>query len=493
MIPVIALVGRQNVGKSTLFNRLTRTRDALVANFSGLTRDRNYGEAEFAGKKFIIIDTGGINGAEEGIEIHVASQSLLAAKEADIVFFMVDVRSGLMPADHIIAKYLRSNKKDIYLLANKTNGLDIDTALGDFYALGIRDIYPISAFHGYGVTQLIKKLVSHYTAKKIANNIELSKKEINSTYWLAHKKEGAIKGSEEKAFDLRSLPIKLAIVGRPNVGKSTLINCILGEKRVVVYDLPGTTRDSIYISMKRDGFEYILIDTAGVRKRGKITETIEKFSVIKTLQSIEDANVVLLVIDAKQGISDQDLSLLGFILYTGRSLVIVINKWDGISQKNSQSVKYMLDLRLGFIDFAKVHFISALHGSGIDDLFESIYKAYESATRRVSTPLLTRIMNMAKEEHQPPRIHGRIVKMKYAHAGGYNPPIIVIHGNQVSNLPDCYKRYLINYFRRTLQIIGTPIRIQFKEGTNPYSMKKDKLTPTQLRKRKRLIMYFKKS
>lgn len=492
MIPVIALVGRPNVGKSTLFNRLTRTRDALVADFPGLTRDRKYGKAEFAGQEFIIIDTGGIDGSEEGIENHMASQSLLAIEEADIVFFMVDVRSGLMPADHAIAKHLRSRKKETYLLANKTDGLDIDTVLGDFYALGMRDIYPIAASHGRGVTQLIEKVVAPYSPQTLANDMELSEEEANAAYWLAQEEKVALESSEEEAFDPRSLPIKLVIVGRPNVGKSTLTNRILGEERVVVYDLPGTTRDSIYIPMERDGCEYVLIDTAGVRKRGKITETVEKFSVIKTLQSIEDANVVLLVIDARQGISDQDLSLLGFILNAGRSLVIAVNKWDGMSQEDRQSVKDMLDLRLGFIDFAKVHFISALHGSGVGNLFESIQEAYESATRRVGTALLTRIMKMAEEEHQPPLIRGRRVKMKYAHAGGYNPPIVVIHGNQVADLPDSYKRYLMNYFRRTLQVMGTPIRIQFKEGDNPYAGKKNKLTPTQLRKRKRLIAHLKK-
>ncbi|MFS1538478.1 MAG: ribosome biogenesis GTPase Der [Candidatus Phlomobacter fragariae] len=492
MIPVIALVGRPNVGKSTLFNRLTRTRDALVADFPGLTRDRKYGKAEFVGQEFIIIDTGGIDGSEEGIETYMVSQSLLAIEEADIVFFMVDVRSGLIPGDKAIAKHLRSRKKDTYLVANKTDGLDIDTVLGDFYALGIKDIYPIAASHGRGVTQLIEKVVSLYSPQKLANDIELSEEEANAAYWLAQEEKVAIENSEEKAFDPRSLPIKLAIVGRPNVGKSTLTNCILGEDRVVVYDMPGTTRDSIYIPMERDGCEYVLIDTAGVRKRGKITETVEKFSVIKTLQSIEDANVVLLVIDARKGISDQDLSLLGFILNAGRSLVIVVNKWDGMSQEDRQSVKDMLDLRLGFIDFSKVHFISALHGNGVVNLFESIHEAYESATRRVGTALLTRIMKMAEEEHQPSLIRGRRVKMKYAHAGGYNPPIVVIHGNQVADLPDSYKRYLMNYFRRTLQVMGTPIRIQFKEGDNPYAGKKNKLTPAQLRKRKRLIAYLKK-
>ncbi|MGP1927878.1 MAG: ribosome biogenesis GTPase Der [Arsenophonus sp. NC-LC2-MAG3] len=492
MITVISLVGRTNVGKSTLFNRLTRTRDALVADFPGLTRDRKYGKAEFAGQKFIIIDTGGIDGSKNGIETHIASQSLLAIEEADIVFFIVDARSGLMPSDHDIAKHLRTRKKNSYLVANKIDGLNINMVLGDFYTLGIKDIYPIAASYGRGVTQLIEKIVSPYSTK-LTNNIKLLPEEAaNAAYCLPQKEKEAIDNSKEETFDPRLLPIKLAIVGRQNAGKSTLTNCILGEDRVVVYNMPGTTRDSIYIPFERDGYKYVLIDTAGVRKRGKITETVEKFSVIKTFDSIEDANVVLLVIDAREGISNQDLSLLGFILNSGRSLVIVVNKWDGMSQEDQESVKNILNLRLGFIDFVKVHFISALYGRGIDNLFDPIHKAYESATRRLSTSLLTRIMKMAEEEHQAPLIRGRRVKIKYAHAGGYNPPIVVIHGNQVAELPDSYKRYLANYFRRTLQFIGTPIRIQFKEGGNPYVGKKNKLTPTQLRKRKRLIAHLKK-
>lgn len=318
----------------------------------------------------------------------------------------------------------------------------------------------------------------------------------NEAYWaaLAAKESGeAPEEEEEEAFDPTGLPIKLAIVGRPNVGKSTLTNRILGEDRVVVYDMPGTTRDSIYIPMQRDDREYILIDTAGVRKRGKITDTVEKFSVIKTLQAIEDANVVLLVIDAREGISDQDLSLLGFILNSGRSLVIVVNKWDGLTQEIKDEVKETLDYRLGFIDFARVHFISALHGSGVGNLFESVTEAYDCSTKRVNTSMLTRIMNMAAEDHQPPLVRGRRVKLKYAHAGGYNPPIVVIHGNQVKDLPDSYKRYLMNYFRRSLNVMGTPIRIQFKEGDNPFAGKRNLLTPTQQRKRKRLLSHLKKN
>ncbi|MGC6655733.1 ribosome biogenesis GTPase Der [Pantoea sp. EEL5] len=492
MVPVVALVGRPNVGKSTLFNRLTRTRDALVADFPGLTRDRKYGRAEVEGREFIVIDTGGIDGTEDGVETRMAEQSLLAIEEADVVLFMVDARAGMMAADQQIAKHLRSRQKATFLVANKTDGLDPDQAVVDFYSLGLGEIHAIAASHGRGVTSLLETALLPWMEK--VDPVEFTEEDENEAYWAAlAAEENGEEEEEEDDFDPTTLPIKLAIVGRPNVGKSTLTNRILGEDRVVVYDMPGTTRDSIYIPMERDGREYVLIDTAGVRKRGKITDTVEKFSVIKTLQAIEDANVVMLVIDARAGISDQDLSLLGFILNSGRSLVIVVNKWDGLSQEVRDEVKETLDFRLGFIDFARVHFISALHGSGVGNLFESVTEAYDCSTKRVNTSLLTRIMNMAAEDHQPPLVRGRRVKLKYAHAGGYNPPIVVIHGNQVKDLPDSYKRYLMNYFRRSLNVMGTPIRIQFKEGENPYEGKRNLLTPTQQRKRKRLMAHMKKN
>jgi GTP-binding protein len=396
MIPVVALVGRPNVGKSTLFNRLTRTRDALVADFPGLTRDRKYGRAEVEGREFICIDTGGIDGTEDGVETRMAEQSLLAIEEADVVLFMVDARAGLMPADEAIAKHLRSREKPTFLVANKTDGLDPDQAVVDFYSLGLGEIHPIAASHGRGVVSLLEHVLLPWM-DEIDPPEELDE---DAAYWAQFDDGKGEEGEEEEPeddFNPQDLPIKLAIVGRPNVGKSTLTNRILGEERVVVYDMPGTTRDSIYIPMERDGREYVLIDTAGVRKRGKITDAVEKFSVIKTLQAIEDANVVMLVIDAREGISDQDLSLLGFILNSGRSLVIVVNKWDGLSQEVKEQVKETLDFRLGFIDFARVHFISALHGSGVGNLFESVREAYDSSTRRQSTAMLTRIMNMASK------------------------------------------------------------------------------------------------
>lgn len=480
MLPVIALVGRPNVGKSTLFNRLTKTRDALVADFPGLTRDRKYGQATVDSMTFIVVDTGGISGDEEGIDAAMAEQSLLAIDEADVVFFLVDARAGMTPADQGIAAYLRRSEKKTYVVANKVDGIDGDSESADFYALGLGQVHQIAAAHGRGVSQLLNVSVG-----------ELSEQFPDMTV-----PEQAEPVSEEDADAqlerLQGLPIKLAIVGKPNVGKSTLTNRILGEERVVVYDLPGTTRDSVFIPMQRDEREYILIDTAGVRKRKKVTDAIEKFSIVKTLQAIEEANVVLMIIDAREGISDQDLSLLGFVLNSGRSLVLAVNKWDGLDTDVKEDIKRELDRRLGFIDFARLHFISALHGTGVGHLFESVQEAYASATQRINTSMLTRIMEMAQDDHQPPLVRGRRVKMKYAHAGGYNPPVIVIHGNQVQDLPDSYKRYLMNYFRRALKTMGTPIKIEFREGANPFEGKKNQLTLAQQRKRKRMMSFHKK-
>ena len=508
--PVVALVGRPNVGKSTLFNRLTRTRDALVADFPGLTRDRKYGQAHLAGHDFIVIDTGGIDGTEEGVEEKMAEQSLLAIEEADIVLFLVDARAGLTSADIGIANYLRQRQnKTTVVVANKVDGIDADSHCAEFYQLGLGEIAQIAASQGRGISSLMEQVLTPL-AEKMAEDAEKTEEssvettdassettefdEWDEDFDFSNEEDTALLDEElaqEQTPDKQN--IKIAIVGRPNVGKSTLTNRILGEDRVVVYDMPGTTRDSIYIPMERDGQNYTLIDTAGVRKRGKVHLAVEKFSVIKTLQAIQDANVVLLVIDARENISDQDLSLLGFILNAGRSLVIVVNKWDGLDTDVKDRVKSELDRRLDFIDFARVHCISALHGSGVGNLFDSVKEAYECATQKMTTSMLTRILQIAVDEHQPPMIGGRRVKLKYAHPGGYNPPIIVIHGNQVDKLPDSYKRYLSNHFRRSLKIIGSPIRLQFQEGNNPFAGRRNKLTPNQLRKRKRLMKFIKKA
>ncbi|MFQ3208468.1 MAG: GTP-binding protein [Glaciecola sp.] len=478
MLPVVALVGRPNVGKSTLFNRLTNTRDALVADFPGLTRDRKYGPAKFENRAFIVVDTGGITGNEEGIDVAMAEQSLLAIDEADVVLFLVDARAGLTPDDIGLAEHLRKQNKAMYLVANKVDGLDGDSETADFFKLGFPEVLQIAAAHGRGVSQLMTHVLT--PLEKLFPDMEIIEEEREE------------EDPDAKLERLQNSPIKLAIVGKPNVGKSTLINRILGEDRVVVFDSPGTTRDSIFVPMKRDDREYILIDTAGVRKRKKISETVEKFSIVKTLQAIEESNVVLLVIDAREGITDQDLSLLGFVLNSGRSLVLAVNKWDGLETHVKEEIKRELDRRLGFVDFARLHFISALHGTGVGHLFESVQEAYNSATVRINTSVLTQIMEMAQADHQPPLIHGRRVKMKYAHAGGYNPPVIVIHGNQLKDLPDSYKRYLMNYYRKALKTMGTPIRIEFKEGANPFEGKVNKLTVGQERKRKRLMNFHKK-
>ena len=477
MLPVIALVGRPNVGKSTLFNRLTRTRDALVADFPGLTRDRKYGQASYDGYEFIVVDTGGIDGSEEGIETEMAEQSLLAIEEADIVLFLVDARVGMTVADQAIAQHLRKQQKKCFVVANKTDGIDADSNCAEFYQLSLGDVQQIAAAHGRGVTQLLDLTLQPVIAELSAAEDELEQNDEDvAELYLEHDEE------DEEKPDFTDKPVKLAIIGRPNVGKSTLTNRILGEERVIVYDMPGTTRDSIYIPMTRNDKEYILIDTAGVRKRKKVSDVVEKFSVIKTLKAIEDANVVLLVVDAREGISDQDLSLLGFALNSGRSLVIAVNKWDGLDDYVKDRIKTELDRRLGFVDFARLHFISALHGTGVGHLFESVDEAYESATKRISTAMLRRIMDMAQADHQPPLVRGRRVKLKYAHAGGYNPPRIVIHGNMVHELPDSYKRYLMNYYRKALNIMGTPIKIEFREGDNPYAGRSNKMTLSQKRK-----------
>ncbi len=477
MLPVVALVGRPNVGKSTLFNRLTRSRNALVADYPGLTRDRQYGQAEVEEHPFIVIDTGGIHGDEEGIDALMAEQSLMAIEEADAVLFLVDARAGLTSADLGIADHLRKQNKKVFLVANKIDGIDADSAVAEFYQLALGEVHQIAAAHGRGVTQLLTLALTPH--------IEVLGQEQQAEQ-VSDDDSEAIDAPEEND------KIKLAIIGKPNVGKSTLTNRILGEERVVVYDMPGTTRDSVYIPMERNGREYVLIDTAGIRRRKNVTDVVEKYSVIKTLRAIEDANVCLLIIDAHEGISDQDLSLLGFILEAGRSLVLAVNKWDGLDEHIKERIKTELDRRLGFIDFARIHFISALHGTGVGHLYESVEEAFVSATKRISTSMVTKILDMAVFDHQPPMHNGRRIKLKYAHAGGYNPPIIVIHGNQTKQLPVSYKRYLMNYYRKSLKVMGTPIKIEFRETANPFSGKK-KLSYTEQKKLARKTQGYKKS
>lgn len=459
MIPVIALVGRPNVGKSTLFNRLTRTQDALVADFPGLTRDRQYGDASFEGKPFIVVDTGGVGVDDAAVDALMSKQSEFALNEANAVFFLVDGRAGLTSIDHNIAINLRKINKPIYLIVNKTEGLDEEIACADFQSLGFSEVHAISAAHGRGMHALQQKITATFDSTpdtSITENV-----------------------------------IKIAFAGRPNVGKSTLINRILGEERVVVYDMPGTTRDSIAIPFERDEQQYILIDTAGVRRRARVDEKIEKFSVIKTLQSIKESNVCLMLFDARDGLTDQDLHLLGFIIESGKALVILVNKWDGVDGDQKEHIKNELTRRLHFAHFAKIRFISALHGTGVGGIFKDILQAYASATQSFSTPKVTRLLQDLITQHTPPLVNGRRIKLRYAHAGGQNPPIIVVHGNQLDSLPDSYKRYLANGFTQHLGLVGTPLKLEFKSSSNPYKDKKNKLTPRQIQRKKRLMKHVK--
>jgi len=465
MKPVIALVGRPNVGKSTLFNNLTRSRDALVADYAGLTRDRKYGIGRLGDHPYVVVDTGGLSGDKQGVEGEMAQQVKNAIGESDAVLFLVDARDGLTPSDQNIASYLRQCGKPVSLVVNKTDGVDALVASSEFHALGLGEPLPIAAAHGRGVRGMIEQVLETF----------------------AFDFESAQEEEEDEEHG-----IKVAIIGRPNVGKSTLVNRILGEERVVVFDMPGTTRDSIYIPFERDGQHYTLIDTAGVRRRARIKEAIEKFSIIKTLQAITDANVVIMVLDAREGISEQDAHLLGHAMEAGRALVIAINKWDGLAQEQKEQIRRELELKLPFLDFAKIHFISARHGTGVGELYASVKKAYASAMRKFPTRELTELLESLVFAHQPPMIRGRRIKLRYAHQGGKNPPIIVIHGNQVDEIPTSYKRYLENGFRKQLKLEGTPIRIEFKGGENPFAGKKSVVKKHQVARKQRLVSLIKK-
>jgi GTP-binding protein len=441
MKPVIALVGRPNVGKSTLFNRLTRSRDALVADLPGLTRDRHYGEGRVGERPFLVIDTGGFEPiAKEGIMHEMAKQTKQAVVEADVVIFIVDGRQGLTPHDKTITDFLRKSGRSVMLVVNKAEGMKYTSVTADFYELGLGDPYVISAAHGDGVADLVDESLNIALAQRpdLGEEIDVAR------------------------------GIKIAIVGRPNVGKSTLVNTLLGEERVIAFDMPGTTRDSIEIPFEREGKQYTLIDTAGIRRRGKVFEAIEKFSVVKTLQSISEANVVLLLLDAQQDISEQDAHIAGFVLESGRALVVGVNKWDGLQSDRRDEIKMDLERKLNFLSFAKFHFISALKSTGIGPLMKSIDSAYAAAMANLTTPKLTRALIEAVE-HQQPRRKGSIrPKLRYAHQGGQNPPVVVIHGNALEGVDDSYKRYLEKHFRETFSLVGTPLRIEFRSSKNPF-------------------------
>ena len=440
MIPVIALIGRPNVGKSTLFNVFTRSRDAIVANEPGLTRDRQYGVGERAGKKFIVIDTGGLSGEKQDLDDLMAHQTRLAMEEADELVFLVDAQDGLTNGDRLIADLVRKSGKSCHVVINKIDGLDPDQVMAEFYALGFDNLQSISAAHRKGTSVLLDNLLGSYP-------------------------------EQQERVESDSGPL-IAVIGRPNVGKSTLINRLVGEERVVAFDQPGTTRDTISVPFERHGKSYTLIDTAGVRRRGKVHEAIEKFSVIKALEAIEKSQVVILVIDAREGLTDQDMTLMGYVLNAGRALVIAINKWDGLDAEQRERNRSTLQRRLSFVAFAAQHFISALHGTGVGELMASVDQAYASACRDLNTRYLTDLLEEAVFKHNPPLHHGRRVKLRYAHQGGRNPPVIVIHGNQTQHLPDAYLRYLSNFFIAKLKLKGTPLRIELKSGKNPFADKK---------------------
>ncbi len=442
MKPVIALVGRPNVGKSTLFNRLTRSRDALVADLPGLTRDRHYGEGRIGDRPFLVIDTGGFEPvAKDGILHEMAKQTRQAVAEADVVVFIVDGRQGLTPHDKTITDFLRKAGRKVMLVVNKSEGMKYTSVTADFYELGLGDPYVISAAHGDGVADLVSEALDLASEGK----------------------------PEEADEDDKVRGIKIAIVGRPNVGKSTMVNTLLGEERVIAFDMPGTTRDSIEIPFERDGKHYTLIDTAGIRRKGKVFEAIEKFSVVKTLQSISDANVVLLLLDAQQDISEQDAHIAGFVLESGRALVVGVNKWDGLTTDQRDHIKREIDRKLSFLSFAKMHFISAIKGTGIPPMLKSIDAAYAAAMRKLPTPQLTRALQEAVD-HQQPRRKGSIrPKLRYAHQGGQNPPVIVVHGNALDAIDANYKRYLEKHFRDSFSLTGTPLRIELRSGKNPFS------------------------
>ncbi|MDH3337980.1 MAG: ribosome biogenesis GTPase Der [Gammaproteobacteria bacterium] len=466
MLPVIALIGRPNVGKSTLFNRLTRSRDALVADYPGLTRDRQYGFGKLGPIPYLAIDTGGVAGGEVGIEGLMVEQTVRALEEADVAIVMVDGREGLTAADEHVAELARKNAKKTWLVVNKAEGLDSAIASGEFHGLGVGDPVAISASHGDRVKALMEAVLADFEVE-----------------------DGT---AAEAAADEDQRELRIAVIGRPNVGKSTLINRLIGEERLVVFDQPGTTRDSVSVPFERNDRKYELIDTAGIRRKAKVHEAIEKFSIIKALQAIERAQVVIAVLDAHEGITEQDVSLLGLVLERGRALVVVTNKWDGLSAADRKHVRDELDRRLPFLDFAERITISALHGTAVGDLLPAVERAFRAATRDLSTTELTRELESAVTAHPPPLVRGRRIRLRYAHQGGRNPPVIVIHGNQTEHVPEAYRRYLINRFRKAFKLKGTPVRLSFKTSKNPFKGRRNKLTPRQESKRKRLMKHVKK-
>jgi GTP-binding protein len=463
MLPVIALIGRPNVGKSTLFNRLTRSRDALVADYPGLTRDRIYGFGKLGPIPYLVVDTGGLAGGEQGIGEAMVEQTVRALQEADVAIIMVDGRSGVNAADQHVAELARKHAKQTWLAVNKAEGLDAAIANSEFHGLGLGEPIAVSATHGDRIAAMMDDILGGFDAAE----------------------------PEEDADD-ENRELRIAVIGRPNVGKSTLANRLLGEDRMVVFDEPGTTRDSVAVPFERNDRKYLLIDTAGIRRKARVHEAIEKFSIVKALQAMERAQVVIAVLDAQEGVTEQDVSLLGLVMERGRALVVVANKWDGLANDQRKQVRDDLERRLPFLDFAERITISALHGTAVGDLLPAVERAFRAAIRDLSTNELTRELEGAVVAHPPPLVRGRRIRLRYAHQGGRNPPVIVIHGNQTNKLPETYRRYLINRFRKAFKLEGTPVRLSFKTSENPYKDKRNKLTPRQERKRNRLMKRVKK-
>ena len=462
MLPVVALVGRPNVGKSTLFNALTKTRDALVADLPGVTRDRHYGVCRLGARPFVLVDTGGLSGERVDIDELTEKQVQRAIDEAAICVLLVDAREGLLPQDRAILDRLRRTGKPVLLTVNKTDGIDLQTALAEFSSLGVAASFAIAAAHARGLDTLLAATLALLPADADEDGLA---------------EHGASGGT------------RVAIVGRPNVGKSTLVNRLLGEERVVVSDIAGTTRDSIHVPLERDGKRYTLIDTAGVRRRGRVEDALEKFSVIKTLQSIAAAEVVAVMLDAGEGVTDQDLALIGQVLEAGRALVIVANKWDGLEQYDRERCKAGLERKLDFVAWSRIVFLSAKHGSGLRELMRAIDRAGASASRELGTSDLTRALENAVAAHQPPLVRGHSPKLRFAHPGGDHPPTVVIHGSRTKHIADSYRRYLENFFRKRYKLEGTPIRVEFREGENPYAGKRNVLTEAQQRKRRRMVRH----